>query len=133
MIAGILGLAGSVIDGIFKGDENHQKRSMAKLELERVLIQNEFEIAKAAAGVVQAEAASTHWLAANWRPLTMITFVLLIVSRWLGFAAEGMTEAEYLSIYDIIKIGLGGYVGGRTIEKVSDKIAPLFKGKGGKP
>lgn len=81
------------------------------------------------AAVIMAEVASQSWLARNWRPLTMLTFVGLIVSRWMGWAAPGMSEAEYLSVYDLVKIGLGGYVAGRTAEKITPAVIAAFKAK----
>lgn len=81
----------------------------------------------AQAAIVQAEAASSNWLAASWRPITMLTFVALIVARWFGWAAPNLTEAEYLKLWDIVQLGLGGYVIGRSVEKVVPAIADAIK------
>lgn len=81
----------------------------------------------AQANIVQAEAASSNWLASSWRPITMLTFVTLIVARWFGFAAPGLAESEYLALWDIVKLGLGGYVIGRSVEKVAPSIAAALK------
>lgn len=81
----------------------------------------------AQAGIVQQEAASSHFLASSWRPITMLTFVTLIVARWFGFAASGLAEGEYLALWDIVKLGLGGYVIGRSVEKVVPSIAAALK------
>lgn len=81
----------------------------------------------ARAGIVQAEAASSNWLASSWRPITMLTFVGLIVARWFGWAAPNLTEAEYLKLWDIVELGLGGYVIGRSVEKVAPTIADALK------
>lgn len=83
----------------------------------------------AQAGIINTEAASTHWLAANWRPLTMLTFTALIVARWFGFAAPNLSEAEYLKLWDIVQLGLGGYVVGRSVEKIVPAIADAMKAK----
>jgi hypothetical protein len=48
----------------------------------------------------------------------MLTFVALIVARWLGWSAPNLSEAEALKLWDIVEIGLGGYVIGRSAEKV---------------
>lgn len=81
----------------------------------------------AQADIVKTEAASSHWLAANWRPLVMLTFAGLIVARWFGWAAPNLTEAEYLKLWDIVELGLGGYVVGRSVEKVAPVIASALK------
>lgn len=107
-------IIGKAIDKAFPDTE---KRDMAKIEIMGELQKQSGEIEKAAAGIINTEASSKHWLAANWRPLTMLIFVGLIVARWFGFTADNMTEAEYLELYGLMKLGLGGYVVGRTVEK----------------
>lgn len=48
----------------------------------------------------------------------MFTIVALIVARWLGWSAPNLGEAEVLKLWDIVEIGLGGYVIGRSAEMV---------------
>lgn len=79
--------------------------------------------------IIKTEAASTHWLAANWRPLTMITFTGLIVARWFGWAAPNLSPDEYLKLWDIVQLGLGGYVIGRSAEKIVPAIADAIGSK----
>jgi hypothetical protein len=66
--------------------------------------------------VVKAEAQGQSWLQRTWRPITMLVFVGLIVARWLGWSAPNLGEAEVLKLWDIVEIGLGGYVIGRSAE-----------------
>jgi hypothetical protein len=126
IIGALAPIVGKVIDKVFPDTE---KRDMAKLEIMSELQKQSGEIEKAAAQIINTEAASKHWLAANWRPLTMLFFVGLIGARWFGFVPEGMSEAEYLSIYDLVKIGLGGYVVGRSAEKIAPGLIDKFKTK----
>lgn len=123
MIAAILPalapILGDVIKRLFPDPTEAAK---AEAELNRQLMARAGEIEQAAAGIVKTEAASAHWLAANWRPITMLTFVALIVARWFGFSAPGLSEAEALALWDIVQIGLGGYVVGRTVEKVAPVV-----------
>ena len=46
---------------------------------------------------IRAEAMGDSWLQRSWRPITMLTFVSLIVAKWLGFTAPGVTEAVELA------------------------------------
>ena len=77
------------------------------------------------AGIVTAEAKSEHWLAANWRPVTMLTFVFIIANNYIlyPYLALFFEEAPKLEIppdmWALLKIGLGGYVVGRSAEKVA--------------
>ncbi len=120
----ISGIAAPIIDRIFPDTEAAQK---AKHELMLELSKNESAFKLAIADIIKAEAASSHWLAANWRPITMLTFVGLIVARWFGYAAPELSEAEYLKLWDIVELGLGGYVIGRSIEKTLPKLGDIFK------
>lgn len=99
----------------------------AEAEVTSQLWQNAHQLNSAAADIIKTEASSQHWLASNWRPLTMITFVGLIVARWFGWAAPGLSEAEYLKLWSIVEFGLGGYVVGRSVEKIAPTIAGALK------
>jgi len=126
----ILGNIGtSIANNLFPDPAEETKRQQFQNQFVAQIMQQAQAIEQAAADVVKVEAASSHWLAANWRPLTMLTFVGLVVARWLGYTAVGMTEAEYLSVYDLIKIGLGGYVVGRSAEKIVPMVAEILKKK----
>jgi hypothetical protein len=57
----------------------------------------------------------------------MLTFGALIVARWLGYSAPGISEAEVLKLWDIVQLGLGGYVIGRSAEKIAPQIAAALK------
>lgn len=97
-------------------------------EAERQKVQTFLAVFMAQADIVKTEAASSHWLAANWRPLLMLTFGALIVARWFGWAAPNLSEAEYLKLWSIVEFGLGGYVVGRSVEKIAPSIAGALKG-----
>lgn len=102
-------------------------RAQAEAEIAKQLLASSAELERAAADVVLAEAKSEHFLAACWRPILMLTFGALIVARWLGYSAPGISEAEVLKLWDIVQIGLGGYVIGRSVEKIAPQIAAALK------
>lgn len=87
----------------------------------------ESKIAALQTQVITAEAQGESPLQRNWRPLLMLTFTGLVVARWFGYAAEIPQEIE-LELWAIIKIGIGGYVGGRSVEKIAKEIAPVLAG-----
>ena len=66
------------------------------------------------------------WLAANWRPITMLAFVVIIINNYIiyPYLVLFFAEAPMLEIppdmWSLLKIGLGGYVVGRSIEKIAD-------------
>jgi hypothetical protein len=102
-------------------------RAQAEAEIAKQLLASSAELERAAGDVILAEAKSEHFLAACWRPILMLTFGALIVARWLGYSAPGISEAEVLKLWDIVQIGLGGYVIGRSAEKIAPQIAAALK------
>lgn len=85
------------------------------------------KLALAGAENVKADAQSEGWLSRSWRPITMLTFTALIVARWLGWAAPELSEVEYLKLWEIVQFGLGGYVVGRSVEKIAPAIVSGWK------
>jgi len=119
-----LNLGGQLIDRLWPDQE---KRDQAKIALMEMAQKGELAELTGRAEIVKTEAASEHWLAANWRPLLMLTFGGLIVARWFGWAAPNLSEAEYLKLWSIVELGIGGYVIGRSAEKVLPTIAQVLK------
>jgi hypothetical protein len=117
-------ILGKVVGNLFPDPEQKAK---AEAEMMKTLLAHQAEIEGAAAKIIQTEAASQHWLAANWRPLTMLVFVCLIVARWFGWAAPNLSEAEYIKLWSIVEFGLGGYVVGRSVEKIAPSIADAMR------
>jgi hypothetical protein len=104
-------------------------KAQAEAEIAKQLLASSAELERAAGDIVLAEARSEHFLAACWRPILMLTFGALIVARWLGYSAPGISEAEVLKLWDIVQLGLGGYVIGRSAEKIAPQIADALKRK----
>ena len=96
-------------------------------EMERSKVQMALAIYAGQAEIVKAEAQSEHWIVAAWRPVLMLVFGGLIVARWLGWSAPNITEAEVLKLWSIVELGLGGYVIGRSVEKIVPAIAGAIK------
>ena len=53
----------------------------------------------------------------NWRPITMLTFLALVVCDSFGWLANPLASEAWT----LLQIGLGGYVAGRSVEKVMNK------------
>ncbi len=64
----------------------------------------------------------------NWRPITMLIFVGLIVMETFNLLpGHGQLPPHFMGL---VKIGLGGYVIGRSVEKAGPAIARSLKGQG---
>lgn len=119
-----LDVGGKLIDRLWPDPSQRDQARLAMLELAQ---KGELAGLTAAAGIVQAEASSNHWLASVWRPIVMLVFAGLIVARWFGLAAPELSEAEYLKLWSIVEFGLGGYVVGRSVEKIVPSIATAIQ------
>jgi hypothetical protein len=120
----IMPVLGDLFKSWFPDPAEAQKRQN---EMMLVLMSNEHQIKMAGADIVKTEASSENWLTSSWRPLVMLTFTVLIVARWFGWAAPNLGEAEYLKLWDIVELGLGGYVIGRSVEKTAPAILGALK------
>lgn len=120
----LIGAGLSIINKFILDPAEKAKAQQAFLEMDH---KERMALLGASGEIVKTEAASSHWLAANWRPLTMLTFTALIVARWFGWSAPNLDPAEYLKLWDIVQLGLGGYVIGRSVEKVAPAIADAMK------
>ncbi|MFA0814107.1 3TM-type holin [Microbulbifer epialgicus] len=116
MISAISNLFGKVIDKAFP-DKTEANRLKAQVDSQ--LIAMDMAELQSATHVITAEASGESWLQRNWRPITMLTFVGLIVAHWVGWTAENLGEDQTLALLEIVKIGLGGYVFGRSAEKAA--------------
>lgn len=127
-ITAALGIGGKLIDRLWPDPGQKAQAQLALLELAQ---RGELAEFSARADIVKTEAASSHWLAANWRPILMLVFGGLIVARWFGWAAPNLSEAEYLKLWSIVEFGLGGYVVGRSVEKIAPTVAGALRGSKG--
>ena len=128
MIQALISLLAPILGNIVKSKfPDPAEQAKVEAELTQALWQNAHQINVAAAEIIKAEAASEHWLAANWRPLLMLTFGALIVARWFGWAAPELSEAEYIKLWDIVQLGIGGYTIGRSVEKITPTLADALK------
>ena len=110
----------TLLDKFFPDKDAANKAKLMLLEMRQ---NGELTKLQTSAGIVTAEASSDHWLAANWRPITMLTFVFIIANNYIlyPYLALFFDEAPKLEIppdmWSLLKIGLGGYVVGRSVEK----------------
>jgi hypothetical protein len=125
-ITAALDVGGKLIDRLWP---DPTQRDQAKLALLDLAQKGELAEFTARADIVKTEAASENWLASSWRPILMLTFGALIVARWFGWAAPNLSEAEYLKLWSIVELGLGGYVIGRSVEKIVPGVADALKGR----
>ncbi len=108
----------SIVDGLTTTDG---EKSSAKAQLTEIVLSSLNRITEAQADVLKTEL-SGNWLQRSWRPILMLTFAALLVVRWTGISDHVIPVELELELMGIIKIGLGGYVIGRSAEKISESV-----------
>ncbi len=78
--------------------------------------------------VIQAEAKSDSWMASNWRPVLMLTFTAIVAVNWLILPVVSWFGPHLVPLvlppdmWDLLKIGVGGYIVGRSGEKITKSL-----------
>jgi len=118
--------AADLIDNLHTSDEEKDtlRNELAKIEQGTTLkvIEYEGKLLEARSSIIMAETKSDAWLVKNWRPMTMLTFTGIVVSYWFGYQPTNMSPETLSDVFDLIKIGIGGYVLGRSGEKIASTI-----------
>jgi len=111
-IAALLGIGGKILDKIFPDPTERANAKAKLLELE-----NQGELAEMNTSMqVLLTEMSGSWLQRNWRPITMLTFLVLVCCDSFGLLAFRLADQAWV----LLQIGLGGYVVGRSVEKGID-------------
>ena len=120
----IQSVAAPVLSIIDKSVPDKDQANQLKVQIQQEMMNFDAKVLESQTAAIVAEASGDSALQRNWRPITMLTFTSLIVAHWLGFTPENLPESEVAALLDIVKIGLGGYVFGRSAEKVAANWKP---------
>jgi len=115
LIAPIIGIIGSVIDKAIP-DRDEAEKLKAQITLEAMKADNA-EL-NSATDIIIAEAQGGSWLQRSWRPMLMLWFAGLVGAHWLGYTPDNLSQESVNHLLDIVQIGIGGYVMGRSAEKI---------------
>lgn len=132
----IMGLIGQIfkpamemIDNVHTSKEEAliQKVNLMNTYVEVIDQGLSYEIAQleAKAKIITTEAQSKHWITSTWRPITMLTFLALVVFDQFGLLVFRLSGEAWT----LLQIGLGGYVVGRSVEKVVPAMTNALKKK----
>lgn len=116
---GLVTELGKVIDNLFTSDE---ERLNAKNEVFKVLQEQKLKLQQLQTEIILAEA-NGNWLQRSWRPILMLSFGFIVI--YVKFIAPLFSlpipplEDEF---WNLLQLGIGGYVVGRSVEKVAKNI-----------
>ena len=134
---GVVGIARDAINKIWPDPAQAAAAELKLRELEQAGVFKQVDTALAAqqeqVKVIIAEAQGQSWLQRNWRPLLMMTIMVIVANNYIVApylqAIFGQTKFPILPLPDqlwqLMNLGVGGYVVGRSAEK----LMTTFKGK----
>jgi len=109
--------------------EDKDKANELETAIKNKLIGLEQEVVRAQRDTIVAEANSQSFIARNWRPIMMLTFVFIIANNYILFPYVQLFGGTALELeipdamWGLLKIGVGGYVMGRSGEKMVESYA----------
>jgi len=125
-------LVSAVLDVFERAQKAKMNRAAIEAELRRVMAERIARVAAteitARRDVIIAELRGESWLQRNWRPLVAISFaavllfyaiILPVAVDWFGAPPVRVGDKLLGWIMQTVMIALGGYIGGRTVEKVA--------------
>ena len=121
---------GNAIDRIDKSDEKLELQLRYKeliTKVEGACIEYEGKLLESKSNIIQAEAKGESWLQRNWRPMLMLVCIFIVFSNYVlvpFFNIPATVLDDH--IWNLIEIGTGGYIAGRSLEKITDKLGPVL-------
>ena len=132
----LAGPAMRIIDGYVTNTELCEK---LKGELQHAMIAEAERQLTAQRDIVTKEIEAGSWLAKSWRPIFMLLLMSFVAIYGLFLPLADLVAGSPLAFrprwnelpsefWEMLTIGLGGYVGGRSLEKIATTFAGKAKG-----
>ncbi len=85
--------------------------------------------------IVLAEVKSEHWLTRSWRPILMMVLMFFLILVGLLIPLADLAAGHQIpfnprwsalpeGFWNFLSVGVGGYIGGRSLEKVVGQALP---------
>jgi hypothetical protein len=125
---------GGVIDNLTTSDKEKLDARIALANIERQfnadLLVADSATVKEQAAVIKAEVESSSWMARNWRPILMLVITYILAHTYVLvplFSLKPVVLAP--EMWELLKLGVGGYVIGRSVEKTASSVLPVLQAK----
>ncbi len=123
MLSAIIGpLIGGIFGVIDKAVEDKDEAARIKSKLQEMVLTGQIKEIESAAQIIVAEARGDSWLQRNWRPMLMCLFGLIVANNYvlapyiLLFMGVDVELTIPPDMWDLLKLGVGGYVLGRSVD-----------------
>ena len=95
-----------------------REKKQLEADVLRLLLKREKEVLRVRAALLQEEGKG-NWLQRSWRPLVMLTFAAVIL---IGTFTNISILSDTSRFWDLLEIGIGGYVIGRSGETITGNL-----------
>ena len=123
--ATLLDSGGRIIDNLTTTDK---EKLDAKNKLSEIVLDSLATIQKAQSDVILSETKG-NWLQRSWRPILMLAFGFIVVYAYfiepafiLSNGEVGVAQTLRPEFWSLLKLGVGGYIIGRSTEKVATTV-----------
>jgi len=123
-----------LIDALHTSEDEKLRAKAGLLTIQAALtekiVEYEGRLADAQAKVITAEAQGASSLQRNWRPILMLTFTAIVAWNYIVVPIVGAAPALVPEqMWTLMQIGVGGYVLGRSGEKIVPAVVAALKEK----
>lgn len=129
IIGELLNRTAGVID---KAVPDKDLAAKIKQDIDKQILECDISALQEQASVIKTEAGGESFLQRNWRPIVMLMFAYIVFNNFIlapyikcfynAFPILPVPD----NLWDLLKLGIGGYVVGRSAEKITRE---LVKGK----
>lgn len=135
IVAPLLGKVFGIVDQMVE-DKDAAAKMKAAIQMQMMDIDHKefMSSLQEQASIIKAEATGHSWLQRNWRPLLMLVCIIIVFNNFVLFPYLSMftTKVTVLELpvwlWRLMVIGVGGYIGGRTVEKAAPGVVEAMKG-----
>ena len=116
-----------IMGGLDKLFTSKEEKILAENAIKQILIEKELELQRMQTEIIVAEAKG-NWIQRSWRPILMLAFGFIVI--YVKFLAPlfDLTIPELENeFWNLLQIGIGGYVIGRTGEKMMKSYSETKK------
>jgi len=124
LTSGTLKEAGTAITGVLDTViTNDEERLEAKKQLMEITSKLATDLTATQSDVIKTEMTGTN-LQRNWRPIVMLLFAGIVVYEYFVAPISGLPKSNLPeAFWSLLEIGLGGYVIGRSVEKITNSVS----------
>lgn len=115
LLSDLVGEIGSVVSTL---SVSSKEKKQIEADLLAAVARQEEELRRSQASIIGAEAQG-NWLQRSWRPVIMLVFAAIVL---VGTFFDLPILDDTSRFWDLLEIGIGGYVIGRSAEKVADRL-----------